>query len=149
MGRGMLARGDELWMYYTGYDRLHDQSKLKTYRSAIGRLRIRRDGFVSQDASPQAATLTTHPFKLAGNRLAVNRDASSLGWLKVEVLDPEGQPIPGFGENEADRLDSNDVQRPVTWQGEQDLSSLSGRSIRLRFGGQSVKLYAFQFLDSE
>ncbi len=149
MGRGLVARGDELWMYYTGYDRLHDQSKVETYSSSVGRVRIRRDGFISRDASTQGATLTTHPFKLAGNRLEVNLDASSRGWLKVEILDQSGQPIPGFGEDDADRLDSNNVHRLVSWKGKEDLSSIFGKSIRLRFRGQSVKLYAFQFLDLE
>ena len=144
-----MARGDELWMYYSGYDRLHDQSTVETYSSSIGRLRIRRDGFISRDASVKGATLTTHPFELVGNRLEVNLDASSRGWLKVEILDQRGQPIPGFGEEDADRLDSNDVHRLVTWKGKEDLASLFGRSVRLRFRGQSVKLYAFQFLDGE
>jgi hypothetical protein len=149
MGRGLVARGDELWMYYSGYDRLHDQSKVETYSSSIGRIRVRRDGFVSRDASAEGATLTTHPFELAGNRLEVNMDASSRGWLKAEILDESGQPIPGFGEEDADRLDANDVHRLVTWKRKEDLSSLFGRSIRLRFRGQSVKLYAFQFLAGE
>ena len=136
-------------MYYSGYDRLHDQSKVETYSSSIGRLRIRRDGFVSRDAPAEGATLTTHPFELAGNRLEVNLDSSSRSWLKVEILDQGGQPIPGFGEEDADRLDSNDVHCLVSWQRKEDLSALVGRSIRLRFRGQSVKLYAFQFLALE
>ena len=147
MGRGMLAMGDELWMYYSGFDQLHDQGKVEDFRSAIGRVRIRRDGFVSQDAPGSGGTLTTHPFGLTGRSLEVNRDASSRGWLKVEILDREEQPVPGFDEQSADRLHGNDVHQRVTWNGQDDLSSLAGRSIRLRFTGQSVKLYAFQFLE--
>ena len=79
--------------------------------------------------------MTTHPFELAGKRLEVNLDASSRGWLKVEILDQGGQPISGFGEEDANRLDSNDVHRSVTWKGKEDLFSLFGKSIRLRFRG--------------
>ncbi len=79
----------------------------------------------------------------------MNLDSSSRSWLKVEILDQGGQPIPGFGEEDADRLDSNDVHCLVSWQRKEDLSALVGRSIRLRFRGQSVKLYAFQFLALE
>ena len=147
MGRGMLSMGDELWMYYSGFDQLHDQGKVEDYRSAIGRVRIRRDGFVSQDAPGSGGTLTTHSFDLKGRSLEVNMDASSRGWLKVEILDREQQPVPGFDEPSADRLYGNDVHQRVTWNGQDDLSSLAGRSIRLRFSGRSVKLYAFQFLE--
>ena len=147
MGRGMLSMGDELWMYYSGFDQFHDQGKVEDYRSAIGRVRIRRDGFVSQDAPGSGGTLTTHSFDLKGRSLEVNMDASSRGWLKVEILDREQQPVPGFDEPSADRLYGNDVHQRVTWNGQDDLSSLAGRSIRLRFSGRSVKLYAFQFLE--
>ena len=149
MGRGMLALRDELWMYYSGYDHLHDLGEVENYRSAIGRVRIRRDGFASQDVLGSGGTLTTHPFNLTGRSLEVNMDASSRGWLNVEILDQEEQPFPGFNEETADRLHGNDVHQRVTWNGQDDCTSLFGRSIRLRFVGQSVKLYAFQFLESE
>ena len=28
MGSGVLAVGDELWMYYSGFDQLHDQGEV-------------------------------------------------------------------------------------------------------------------------
>lgn len=84
---------------------------------------------------------------MTGRNLEVNMDASSRGWLKVEILDREEQPVPGFDEPSADLLYGNDVHQRVTWNGQDDLSSLAGRSIRLRFTGKSVKLYAFQFLE--
>ena len=34
----------------------------------------------------------------------------------------------------------------ATWNGESDLSSLRGREVRLRFIGQSAKLFAFQLV---
>ena len=40
----------------------------------------------------------------------------------------------------------NDMVQTVTWNGEADLSSLRGRAVRLRFIGQSAKLFAFQFV---
>ena len=72
-------------------------------------------------------------------------DASSRGWLKVEILDASGHAVWGYEKSVADRLMYNGVAQPVSWNGEGDLSSLRGRHVRLRFTGQSVKLYAFQF----
>ena len=108
---------------------------------------MRRDGFVSQDAGTLEGTLTTIPFTLSGRRLEVNLDGSSRGWLKAELLDEAGRPLPGFARSDADRLFGNDMRARVTWAGRDDLSSQRGKTVRLRFVGQSVKLYAFQFLE--
>ena len=109
---------------------------------------MRLDGFVSQDAGAGESSLTTVPFALAGDRLQVNMDASSRGWLEVEILDASGHTLWGYGRTEADRLHFNDVAQTATWNGSADLSALRGRNVRLRFSGRWVKLYAFQFLGS-
>ena len=144
MGVGMLPINDELWMYYGGFDQPHDKVTGEDYRPAIGCARLRLDGFVSQDAGGQGGSLTTLPFNLDGNRLEVNMDGSARGWIKVEILDEGMQPLTGFTEAEADRLGGNSTAQTVTWEDKQDLSALQGKTVRLRFVGQSVKLYAFQ-----
>ncbi len=145
MGVGLSSNGGEIRQYYGGFDQLHDQVSSATYRPAIGLARSRMDGFVSQDAGSAVGRLTTLPFTLEGDRLEINFDGSSRGWLKVELLDENYAAIPSFTEGEADRLAGNDVRRGVTWGGQADLAALRGRRLRLRFVGQSVKLYAFQF----
>ena len=144
MGVGVLPIGDELRLYYTGYDQPHDKVTGEEYRPAIGSALLRLDGFVSQDAGGQGGWLTTLPFTLEGDHLEVNMDGSARGWLKVEILDEGMQPLKGFTEADADRLGGSSTAQTVTWNGEQDLSALKGQTVRLRFVGQSVKLYAFQ-----
>ena len=145
MGVGLSADSGEIRQYYGGYGQLHDQASVAQYQSSIGLARSRIDGFVSQDAGSSVGRLTTLPFTLEGDRLEINFDGSSRGWLKVELLDENFAAIPGFTEGEVDRLAGNDVRRGVTWGGRADLAALRGRRLRLRFVGQSVKLYAFQF----
>ena len=144
MGVGVLPIGDELRLYYTGYDQPHDKVTGEEYRPAIGSALLRLDGFVSQDAGGQGGWLTTLPFTFEGDHLEVNMDGSARGWLKVEILDEGMQPLKGFTEADADRLGGSSTAQTVTWNGEQDLSALKGQTVRLRFVGQSVKLYAFQ-----
>ena len=148
MGNGLVPAGDELFLYYGGHPNRHDLDIDDREPGAIGRLRVRLDGFVSHDADAEEASLTTVPFALAGERLHVNMDASSRGWLEVEVLDASGHALWGYGRAEADRLHFNDVAQAVTWNGSGDLSALRGRNVRLRFSGRWVKLFAFQFLGS-
>ena len=144
MGVGVLPIGDELRLYYTGYDQPHDKVTGEEYRPAIGSALLRLDGFVSQDAGGQGGWLTTLPFTFEGDHLEVNMDGSARGWLKVEILDEGMQPLKGFTEADADRLGGSSTSQTVTWNGEQDLSAPKGQTVRLRFVGQSVKLYAFQ-----
>ncbi|MCD6221155.1 hypothetical protein J7K25_03230 [bacterium] len=144
MATGMIRKGDEIWMYYAGYNVPHhvdNQPKV----GGIGRVRIRFDGFVSQDVSSSEGFLTTKILQFSGNILKVNMDGSAGGWLKVEILDEKGKPIPGFTAKEANFLFGNDVNKIVTWKGRKTVSKLQGKPIHLRFIGKAVKLFAFQF----
>ncbi len=146
MGVGMLKVGDELWMYYGGFNVGHSDTKPKPGLGGIGMARVRLDGFISQDASPSGGNLLTVPLKFKGERLFLNMDGSAGGWLKVEILDENGRPIKGFSEKDADPLFGNNTHKLVTWRGRCNVSSLRDRIIKLRFIGRNVKLYAFQFL---
>jgi hypothetical protein len=63
----------------------------------------------------------------------------------VEILDETGHTLWGFEKSVADRLMFNDLAQTVTWNGSADVSSLRGRTVRLRFVGQWVKVFSFQF----
>lgn len=149
MASGVIDAGDELYLYYGGTDARHDidvdVKRVAEQKSGIGRLRIRKDGFISQDAGGKESRLTTRPFVLEGDRLSVNLDASSRGWLEVELLDETGHALWGFEKSTSDRLMYNDLAQTVTWNGRSDLSALKGRTIRLKLHGRWVKVYSFKF----
>lgn len=134
-------------MYYIGADYPHGVRQHLPKSGGIGRVRVRLDGFVSQDARWSGGNLITVPLKFDGKRLEVNMDANAGGCLKVELLDRARKPIPLYTGRDADWLCGNDIAKTVTWKRRGDLSRLRGRPIRLRFIGRGVKLYAFQFAD--
>ena len=74
-------------------------------------------------------------------------DAGAGGSVRVALLDPEGEPIPGYGLDDSDVLKGNSVRRLVTWRKGPDVSALSGQPLRLNWKLRDVKLYAFQFRD--
>jgi len=145
MVTGIIRRGDWLYMYYVGYDSSHGAGTKKPFKNGIGMVRIRLDGFVSQDARPTGGQLSTVPLQFSGNRLEVNMDANAGGCLKVEILDEHDKPLPGFSRDQADWLWGNDLAKTVTWKGNSDVSAIRDRPVRLDFIGKAVKLYAFQF----
>lgn len=149
MSIGMLRKGAELWMYYTGYPFTHGAYDLKTSRHAgvVHRVVQRLDGFVSADAAYEGGDLTTVPMTFRGQRLVLNLDTSALGSTRVEILDPEGHVLPGFGQADCDPIIVNSVKHTVTWKGKSSLDALAGKAVRLRFSMRSTKLYAFQFAD--
>ncbi len=107
----------------------------------------RLDGFVSVNVPHTGGWGTTPLITFDGNHLELNINVTAMGEAMVEIQDNQGRPIPGFLINECDRL-LNDVSHPVTWQGNQDVSSLQGRTIRLHIAIKSANLYAFQFKNS-
>lgn len=69
------------------------------------------------------------------------------GEVYVEIMDAlqTGELIPGFGQTEASEARGVDELwlRP-RWQNHADLSSLKGKTVRLKFHLRNATLYAFQ-----
>jgi hypothetical protein len=110
--------------------------------SCTGLATLRRDGFVSMDADAAGGTLTTRPLRFRGRHLFVNA-AVAAGELRVAALDEAGQVIAPFSEARCEPIHADGTRQDVRWQGAQDLSTLAGRPVRLRFHLRSGELYAF------
>jgi hypothetical protein len=149
MAAGMVRRGGKIFQYYGGYRVTHlagvADPKPKEPCSHIFRLEQRLDGFVSADAAFEGGEFTTRPLTFTGTRLVLNVNASALGTCKVEILDEQGRPVPGFSLDDCDEVSGNHLEKTVSWKGKTDLSSLHGRTVQLRFAMRACKLFAFQF----
>jgi len=147
--------GDEIWIYYGGFNIGHGDDALygrgpadPTKRAGIGLATLRRDGFVSLDASRQTGTLVTKPFSFTGDTLLVNCDASK-GEVAVEVLDARSRKIAPFTLGNCEAIEADAVNHVVRWRGDGELSRLVGTPVRLRFTVRNARLYAFQFGHTE
>ena len=84
----------------------------------------------------------TKPFKLEGDCLELNVDARR-GELLVEVLDAAGQPLAGYGgDNAVTYRNVDELRLSPGWP--KPLSKLKTQTIRLRFHLRNAALYAFQ-----
>ena len=86
--------------------------------------------------------LITKPFRLEGDRLQVNADASR-GRIKVEVSDPIGTPLPGLAVRDCRPIEGDGLRLDVPWNGDKALRDLAGQVVRLRFYLYESKLYSF------
>ena len=137
----IITHKDEHWIYYLAVNERWGAHKWDA-RLALAKLRL--DGFFFLEAKEKPGTVVTKPFKLEGDKLQVNVDAVA-GYVKVELLDAAGKPIPGFSGDAAQTYRGYDNLRlEPRWKGQPDLSALEGKEVRLRFHLTNAKLYAFQ-----
>ena len=113
--------------------------------TALRRYTLRLDGFVSLNAPMSGGDLVTKPVVFAGKTLSLNFATSAAGSLRVELLDRSGKPLPGYTFDDCDELFGDTLDRTVTWKSRADLSSLTGRVVRIRFVLRDADLFAFQF----
>ena len=143
----IVTHGDEHWIYYQGDDCQHHGARPVGSRGGqIGLAALRLDGFVYLEVHDHWGQVVTKPFRLEGDTLAVNVDASQ-GSFRVEILDALGKPIPGFSDRNAIRYTgSDDARLQLRWTNRANLVALKGELIRLRFHLCNARLFAFQIL---
>jgi hypothetical protein len=113
--------------------------------SRVRRFTFRTDGFVSLHAAADPAEMVTRPLRFSGNKLAINYATSAAGSLRVEIQDEAGHPLPGFALADCNRLSGDAIEQAVSWAKESDVSSLAGKSVRLRFELQDTDVFSLQF----
>lgn len=106
---------------------------------------MRIDGLVSAHAEMKEGHVTTKPIQFEGMELEINYSTSAAGFVKVEILDTNGKPIPGFSKDDATEIIGNEIKRIVGWKGNQSVQALSGRPIRLKFYLKDADLFSFKF----
>jgi hypothetical protein len=114
-----------------------------TCRLRRGTLRL--DGFVSVNAPYAGGELVTHPLRFEGSELILNYATSAAGSVRVEVLDQEGRPLPGYSLSESAELYGDEIEQVVSWKKGSDISQVSGETVQLRFAMQDADLYSIQF----
>ena len=145
VGRGLSRQGNTLSLYYKANDITHGAYTLmeRGPGGSISRALYRLDGFMSMDAGYHGGEFTTPALVFGGSRIEVNFDGSAGGWLRIEIRDAQGNPLPGFTEEDADKVTGNAVAKAAAWAGNSDVSSLRGTPVKLRFVMRDAKLYAF------
>jgi hypothetical protein len=63
----------------------------------------------------------------------------------VGLLDPTGEPIPGYSAAACEDLIGDEIDRTVRWASGPDVADLAGEPVRLRFGLEEADLYSFRF----
>ena len=129
---------NEHWIFYGGASERHYSIGRDM---KIGLAKLPLDRFVCLKAKSKVGTLVTKPFVFVGKGFQFNVEAPQ-GWIKIELLDEKGNPIPEYsGANASFHERINEIKLRPNWK---DLSKLKGKTIRIRFSMRNAKLYAFK-----
>jgi hypothetical protein len=107
--------GDDLRIYYGNRIYRHSPyvgNDTSIRAGGIGFATVKRDRFVSLEASFDGGTIVTKPLKLAGNQLHLNAK-SDYGEIMIEVLDLAGKHVSTSRPIRRDSLDT-----VVEWDGD-------------------------------
>lgn len=113
--------------------------------SDLRRFTLRLDGFASVRAPMSGGALLTRPLHFQGKKLSLNMATSAAGSLRVEITDAKGNPLPSFTKDDCYPVFGDTIERIVIWKNGSDVSSLIGKTVRLRFILEDADLFSFQF----
>lgn len=111
----------------------------------IKRYALRLDGFASLQAGFKGGDAITKPFLFKGKQLEINYSTSAAGYVRIEILDAKGKPVPGYTFNDSQEIIGNEISRIVSWNGNSDVSSLQGKPVRLKIYLKDADLYSLKF----
>ncbi|HLW65920.1 MAG TPA: hypothetical protein VKS79_11410, partial [Gemmataceae bacterium] len=135
-----LVVGEKLYFYVSG--RAGVRGSPASGVCTTGLAVLRRDGFASMDADKKEGTVTTRRVTFQGKHLFVNANATG-GELRAEILDGQGKIIPPFTAEKCDPVRANETAQHVRWRGVENLGTLAGRPVQIRFYLKNGRLYSF------
>ena len=115
------------------------------HSTSLRRYTLRLDGFVSINAPLSGGELLTKPMVFGGDELQLNFSSAAAGGILVELLDEDGNPIPGYSQADSDPIFGDTICRIARWRGSADLTPLIGKVVQVRFILADADLYSFKF----
>lgn len=147
--RAPIVVGDELWFYYGGTDKVHDEPRV---RAAIGLARLRLDGFCSLSsrdvppsdvASPAEGWLITRREPFRTPRVWINARTGREGHIVAEILDRRNRVVPGFSREECQAFSGDSVRHLLGWQTAQFPASRRDPDYKIRFWLRDAELFSY------
>lgn len=139
--------GDELYFYYSAFSGKSPAFGYHKYSGgAVGVAKLRRDGFAAMCDHGCGGSLLTEKLEYSGKYFFVNVNCKE-GELKVELLDTDGNVVPGYSIDECIPVQVNATKCRVMWKNHPVLQEIP-EVIQVRFTLKNAKLYSFWITDS-
>ncbi len=135
-----VVQGKTVRLYYGSSNGLHNNWREGSFNLATIRL-DRFAGYI-QSSWDAPGIITTKTMLTQSGELTVNSEIHPGGRLRVAIYDQENTPLPGYGFEDCQPIETGALAAPVRWSGRR-FSELAGFPIRLVFELTAAKLYAF------
>ena len=106
---------------------------------------LRMDGFVSLNAGYGGGEMVTKVLEFTGSELILNYSTSAAGSIRVEMQSPDGRALPNFSLADCLPVVGDEIEGVVRWRHGNDVSTLSGQRVRLRFVLCDADMYSMRF----
>ncbi len=113
------------------------------YRSdnvILNRYAVRLDGFFSWRADYEPGRVVTRPIVFEGNALSINFATSAFGYVRIRLLDEDGNAIEGC---DSGKLFGDSVDREVDFDA--PLKALAGEAVRMEITMSDADFYSFRY----
>jgi len=128
---------DEMSVYYS------QDYRYPTHQMRRGVLRL--DGIASLKAGAEPGELITKPIRFDGKKLVLNYATSAAGSVRIEIQGLDGKPLPGYSLDDAPELYGDEIAEAYKWKSGDDVGSLAGKPVKLRFVVQDADVYSYKF----
>jgi len=134
----VVQTGEDEMSIYVNQDYAQPSAHLRRYS-------MRLDGFSSLSAGFEGGEMLSKPFIFDGKALELNYSTSAAGVILVELLDEEGNKLPGYSMEECQPIIGNEISRTVYWNKSNDLSKLVGKPVKMRIYLKDAAVFSFKF----
>jgi hypothetical protein len=109
----------------------------------IGMATLRRDGFAAMTAGEKPGKIVTKLLRFKAGQLWINAQTEPDGFIKAEIVDAQGKPLPGYKENVSIAFAGDSVEIPLGWNEKDTIPAAGNSGNSIRFLLKNAKLYAF------
>ena len=95
--------------------------------------------------------MTTKPLTFSAvqggkvTRLLLNASTSGAGFIRCEIRDDSGMPVPGFTLTESKEMYGDEIDLVMAWKSGSDVKALAGKPIILHFEMKDADVYSYHF----
>jgi len=140
----LVERSNGDWILpYDGYNVPHKFPR-GAYRFEPGMLVWPQGRMVGVEAV-EMGEFATVAFLLPGKTLKINALTQRAGYIKVELVEFDGNPIKGYTFDNSDPVIGNHHWTAVTWNGKKELGTEPGTPVWFRFRMKMAKIYGLEF----
>ena len=141
---------DEIRYYYAASNIRHvSRWEEQPGRFGVGIASLKPDRFIALVTGDQPAVVYMRRFSIKSPEVYVNANVARDGAVRLELLDEESQPLPGFELSRCAPITGDSLLHSVRWEGEPDLTEIVGRPIRWRLHATHARVYAVWMTDGE